>query len=62
MFQEMTFDEWAVLVQQEFIKKGLALPEEQELLILAYMECMAEEKSIEKFVEETAAEQKGNPG
>ncbi|MEI2740784.1 MAG: hypothetical protein V9F01_18560 [Chitinophagaceae bacterium] len=62
MFQEMTFEEWAVLVRQQFIKKGLALPEEQELLILAHMECMAEEKSIEKFVEEAAAEQKGNPG
>jgi len=60
MFKEMTFDEWAMLVQREFINKGLQLPEEPELLQLAHMECMEAQKSIEQFVEESAAEQKGN--
>ncbi|MEQ1677902.1 MAG: hypothetical protein ABL876_14425 [Chitinophagaceae bacterium] len=57
MFQEMSFEDWSVKVKKEFAKAGLQLPEDEELLILAHMECMAENKSIEKFVEESAASQ-----
>ena len=58
MFQELSFEDWSAEVKKEFSKAGLQLPEEEELLILAHMECMEEEKSIQQFVEETAKEQK----
>ena len=57
MFQEMSFEDWSAKVKKEFVKAGLQLPADEELLILAHMECMAENKSIEKFVEESATEQ-----
>ncbi len=58
MFQELSFEDWSAEVKKEFAKAGLQLPEEEELLILAHMECMEGRKSIQQFVEETAAEQK----
>jgi uncharacterized protein (DUF302 family) len=60
MYQEMSFDEWFAKVKTEFAKAGLSLPEDIELMELAHMECAAEKKSIEDFVKETTAEQKGN--
>lgn len=54
MFQEMSFDEWLKIVKIEFVKAGLVLPEDEELLQLAHMECMEEKKSIEVFVQESA--------
>ncbi len=57
MFQEMSFEEWFTIVKREFAKAGLALPEDEELLQLAHMECMEEQKSIEVFVQESAAQQ-----
>ena len=60
MYGEMSFEEWVAKIKIEFVKAGLILPEETELLELSYMECVAEEKSIEEFVKEAAAEQKGN--
>jgi hypothetical protein len=59
MFQQMSFEEWSTIVKKEFSKAGLMLPEEEELLVLSHMECMEEKKSIEEFVKETIAEQKG---
>lgn len=59
MYKEMPYEEWVVIVKQEFAKAGLQLPEEEELLELAHMECRAEEKSIETFVKESLAEQRG---
>jgi hypothetical protein len=58
MFKELSFEDWAAEVKKEFAKAGLQLPEEEELLILAHMECMEEGKSVQQFVEETAKEQK----
>ena len=52
MFKEMSFEEWAAKVTEAFASQGLALPEEEELLILSHMECMEEKKSIDDFVEE----------
>lgn len=60
MFQEMSFEDWSAKVKIEFAKAGLQLPEDEELLILAHMECMEEGKSIREFVEESATEQKGS--
>jgi uncharacterized protein (DUF302 family) len=60
MFTETSFEEWYAEVKTEFAKAGLTLPEDIEMMELAHMECMAEEKSIAGFVEETVAEQKGN--
>ena len=51
----MSFEEWLTIVKREFAKAGLALPEDEELLQLAHMECMEEQKSIEVFVQESAA-------
>ena len=59
MFTETSFEEWYAQVKTEFAKAGLALPEDIEMMELAHMECMADNKSIEKFVEESIAEQKG---
>jgi len=59
MFKETSFEEWYADVKKEFAKAGLTLPEDIELMELAHMECMAENKSIEKFVAESIAEQKG---
>ena len=60
MFTETSFYEWYAEVKTEFAKAGLTLPEDIELMELAHMECMEEKKSIATFVQETAAEQKGN--
>jgi hypothetical protein len=57
MFTDMPFEEWLKHVKQKFAASGLQLPEEEELLELAYMECRADNKSIEQFVEDTAKEQ-----
>lgn len=60
MFKETSFEEWYAEVKTEFAKAGLTLPEDIEMMELAHMECMAEEKSIAGFVQETAASQKEN--
>lgn len=57
MFNETSFDNWYAEVKTEFAKAGLTLPEDIELMELAHMECMADEKSIADFVKEAAAEQ-----
>lgn len=57
MFTDMPFEEWSAIVKKKFTASGLQIPEEEELLELAYMECRADNKSIEQFVEETAREQ-----
>jgi uncharacterized protein (DUF302 family) len=59
MYQEMSFDEWFAKVKIEFDKHGLSLPDDIEMMELSHMECAEEEKSIEQFVKEVAAEQKG---
>ena len=60
MFQESSFEEWYALVKKEFAKAGLAIPEDIEMMELAHMECRAEQKSIDSFVQEAIAEQKRN--
>lgn len=60
MFTDMSFEEWLKLVKQKFAEAGLQLPEEEEMLELAFMECRADNKSIDQFVADTAREQ--NPG
>jgi len=57
MFTEMSFEEWSKAVKQKFNAAGLQLPDEEELLELAFMECRADNKSIDQFVEDTAKEQ-----
>ncbi|MCX6319168.1 MAG: hypothetical protein NTW29_17960 [Bacteroidetes bacterium] len=57
MFEEMTYDEWAKQVKKRFAAEGLQIPEEEELLELAYMECQADDMSIHEFVEKTKEEQ-----
>lgn len=57
MFENLSFTEWATIVKKEFATAGLQLPDEEELLELAYMECQADNKSIEQFVEQTGKEQ-----
>ncbi|MBK7433029.1 MAG: hypothetical protein IPI66_03420 [Chitinophagaceae bacterium] len=59
MFTEISFEEWYAEVKNGFSKAGLTLPEDIELMELAHMECMAEQKSIATFVQEAAAEQSG---
>ena len=59
MFKETSFEEWYADVKREFVKAGLTLPEDIEMMELDHMECRAENKSIEKFVQESIAEQKG---
>jgi uncharacterized protein (DUF302 family) len=56
-YSEMSFDDWFAIVKKEFVKAGLSLPEDIELMELAHMECVAEEKSIAEFIEETKKEQ-----
>lgn len=50
MYQQMPYDEWYALVKSKIMSAGLPLPEDEELLILAHMECMIEEKSADDFV------------
>lgn len=57
MYTEMSFDEWFAKVKTEYAKAGLELPEDIELMELAHMECRAEEKSIEEFIEDMKKEQ-----
>jgi len=57
MSNETSFENWYAEVKTEFAKAGLMLPEDIEMMELAHMECMADEKSIADFVKETAAEQ-----
>lgn len=59
MFTKTSFEDWYAEVKTEFAKAGLTLPEDIEMMELAHMECMAEEKSITTFVQESIAEQKG---
>jgi uncharacterized protein (DUF302 family) len=59
MFKETSFNDWIAEVKTEFAKAGLTMPEDIEMMELAHMECMEEQKSIEDFVKETIAEQKG---
>jgi hypothetical protein len=58
MFENLSYTEWATIIKKEFATAGLQLPDEEELLELAYMECQADNKSIREFVQQTAAEQK----
>ena len=60
MFTETSFEDWYAEVKAAFIKVGLTMPEDIELMELAHMECMAGQKSIADFVRETATEQNGN--
>ncbi|MGC4101084.1 hypothetical protein [Ferruginibacter sp.] len=59
MYKEMPFDEWYAIVKKQYAANGLQLPEDIELMELAHMECRADEKSIEQFIKESIAEQKG---
>ena len=59
MFTETSFNEWFAEVKTEFVKAGLTLPEDIEMMELAHMECMEEKKSVADFVQENIAEQKG---
>lgn len=59
MFTETSFDDWFAEVKTEFAKAGLTLPEDIEMMELAHMECMEEQKSVADFVLENIAEQKG---
>jgi uncharacterized protein (DUF302 family) len=59
MSTETSFEEWYAEVKIQFAKAGLTLPEDIEMMELAHMECMEEKKSIEDFVKEAIAEQKG---
>ena len=59
MFTDTSFEDWYAEVKTEFAKAGLTLPEDIEMMELAYMECMGEEKSMADFVQESIAEQKG---
>ena len=59
MFTETSFDDWFAEVKTEFAKAGLTLPEDIEMMELAHMECMEEQKSVSDFVLENIAEQKG---
>ncbi len=57
MYTEIPFDDWYAKVKTEFEKAGLTLPEDIEMMELAHMECRAEEKSVEDFIEEMKKEQ-----
>ena len=59
MFKATPFKEWYAEVKIEFAKAGLQLPEDMEIMELAHMECLEEEKSIAQFVQENIAAQKG---
>lgn len=52
MFTKTLFEDWYAEVKTEFAKAGLSLPEDIEIMELAHMECMEEEKSVAEFVEE----------
>ena len=58
MFTETSFDDWYAKVKTEFAKAGLTLPEDIEMMELAHMECMEEQKSIATFIQESIADQK----
>jgi uncharacterized protein (DUF302 family) len=60
MFNKISFEDWYAEVKTEFAKSGIALPEDIELMELAHMECMNDEKSIATFVQGSITEQKGN--
>ncbi len=55
----MDFDEWFAKVKTEFDKNGLILPDDEELMQLAHMECRVDEKSIDDFIQDMIKEQKG---
>jgi len=59
MFTKTSFEDWYAEGKTEFAKAGLKMPDDIEMMELAHMECMEEEKSIETFVQESIAEQKG---
>jgi len=59
MFTKTSFEDWYAEVKTEFAKAGLKMPDDIEMMELAHMECMEEGKSIETFVQESIAEQKG---
>lgn len=49
MAEEISSEEWIVLAKKEFVKQGVALPEEDEIWELCYMECMEANQSIEEY-------------
>ena len=51
MYQQMSFEEWHAIVKSKILAAGLSLPEDEELMILAHMECAVEEKSVDDFIE-----------
>lgn len=57
MFEEIPYDEWVKQVRKRFTEEGLQIPDEEELLELAYMECQADNLSVEEFVRKTKEEQ-----
>jgi|GEM_PF-4126144 len=59
MFKETSFNEWYAEAKAEFEKNGLILPGDIELMELAHMECMNEEKPMEIFIQEMIKEQRG---
>ena len=60
MFTKTSFEDWYAEVKTEFAKAGLKMPDDIEMMELAHMECMEEEKSIAAFLQENIAEQRGN--
>ena len=60
MYQPLTFDEWYRLVKEGFAREGLTLPDDIDLIELAHMECVEDEKSVEQFIRESSMEQKNN--
>lgn len=59
MFTKTSFEDWYAEVKTEVAKAGLTMPDDIEMMELAHMECMEEEKLIADFVEERISEQRG---
>lgn len=57
---EESFEDWYAIVKSEYVKNGLTLPDDIELMELAHMECLADGKPITTFIQEMIAEQKRN--
>ncbi|MBL7731596.1 MAG: hypothetical protein JNM88_10495 [Chitinophagaceae bacterium] len=57
MSTELSFEEWFAKVKEEYRKNDLTLPEDIELMELSYMECQADGKTINEFIEEMKKEQ-----
>ena len=60
MEQEISFGDFFAKVKTEFSRNGLIVPEDVELIELAYMECIEEGISVDEFIQKMIAEEKGN--